>query len=65
LKEQKNPVKAIRDFCKKCKLVCEECVLFPFKTGKNTFRKPKVLTEEQRKAAAARMEKMRGLIKKK
>ena len=55
--EIKSPIKAIRAKCIDCsggnkaevrKCVIPECPLFPFRMGKNPFRKP--LTEEQREA---------------
>lgn len=58
---QTNPVKAIRDWCFECsgrstKAVNEcsvfDCPLYPFRRGKNPFRTPRKLTDEQREAAA-------------
>lgn len=61
-----NPVKAIRANCIECmgnqaNLVKDcsitRCPLWPFRMGKNPFRKPR--SEEQRQAAAERMAAMR------
>ena len=62
-----NPVKAIRAHCLDCccgqqnevKLcTCTDCALYPFRLGKNPFRKLN-LTDEQR---AERAERMRNSI---
>lgn len=62
-----NPVKAIRAKCLDCccgqqnevKLCpCTDCVLYPFRMGKNPYRKLN-LTDEQR---AERAERMRNAI---
>jgi len=54
-----NPVKAIRAYCLECckesqqevKLCpATECQLHPFRMGKNPYRKPRTLTEEQKQA---------------
>lgn len=61
---QKNPVKAIREFCldccgdsssfvKECPSV--NCALYPFRLGKNPYRTKREMTEEQREAAAKRL----------
>lgn len=56
-----NPIKAIRAYCLECCLdqsnevkLCpaEGCPLYPFRMGKNPFRKKRVMTEEQKAAAA-------------
>ena len=63
-----NPVKAIRLKCLDCSggsttevlhCVLTSCALHPFRLGKNPFRTPRVMTEEQRAAAAARLAKAR------
>lgn len=62
-----NPVKAIRDFCidccggsretvKKCPSV--KCALYPYRLGKNPYRK-RELSEEQKIAAAERLKRAR------
>lgn len=65
----KNPVKAIRLKCMDCsggkmneveKCPCDQCALWPFRFGKNPFRTKRELSEEQRKAAAERLRKIRG-----
>ena len=65
--ELKSPIKAIRAKCLDC--CCDQkdevklcpattCPLYPFRLGKNPFRK-REMSEEQRKAAAARLAKAR------
>lgn len=60
----KNPVKAIRAKCLDCSggsraevnaCVISGCPLFPFRMGTNPFRKKRILTEETRSAAIARL----------
>ena len=62
-----NPVKAIRAFCLDCcggrknevkQCPCTDCPLYPFRMGKNPYRKLN-LTDEQR---AERAERMRNAI---
>ena len=63
-----NPLKAIREKCLDCnntanevKLCpCVDCALYPFRLGKNPFRKKRVLTEDQKEAAVLRLAKSRG-----
>lgn len=52
-----NPVKAIRAYCLDCagdspnevKLCpCVDCALYPFRFGKNPYRKKRILTDEQK-----------------
>lgn len=61
---QTNPVKAIRDWCLQCSgdsyenlKMCSstDCPLYPFRQGKNPFRTPRKLTDEQRAAAAVNL----------
>lgn len=61
---QTNPVKAIRDWCLSCSgdshenvKMCSstDCPLYPFRQGKNPFRTPRKLTDEQRAAATANL----------
>ena len=65
--ELKSPIKAIRAKCLDC--CCDQqeevklcpattCPLYPFRLGKNPFRK-REMSEEQRKAAAERLAKAR------
>lgn len=65
----KNPVKAIRAKCIDCcagqvaeveRCVCTDCALYPFRMGKNPYRTPRVMTDEQRQAAAARLTRFRS-----
>ena len=64
-----NPVKAIRKKCLDCccgqKLEvdlcpCTDCYLWPFRRGKNPYRKKKEMTEEQKQAMRERMSKHWG-----
>ena len=58
MKEQPtNPMKAIRLKCLDCcgdssnevkECPCVKCALHPFRLGKNPYRTPRVLSEEQR-----------------
>lgn len=61
---QKNPVKAIREFCleccgdspsgvKECNSV--KCALHPFRLGKNPYRTKREMTDEQKEAAKIRL----------
>ena len=62
-----NPVKAIRAKCLDCNYTsnevdlcpCTDCALWPFRHGKNHYRTKRVMSEEQRKAAVARLAKAR------
>lgn len=65
-----NPVKAIKEKCLECccwqanevkMCTVERCPLYPFRLGKNPYRKTvhRELTEEQRAAAAERLRKAR------
>ena len=67
--EIRNPVKAIRAKCIDCcagqiaeveRCVCTDCALYPFRMGKNPYRTPRVMTDEQRDAAAARLARFRS-----
>lgn len=66
-----NPVKVIREKCLRCCCdsvkeveLCpiEACPLWPFRMGKNPYRKKTELTDEQRKAASERMKALRAKI---
>ena len=59
-----NPVKAIRAFCLDCcggssmmvkGCSAPDCALYPFRLGKNPYRKPRELSEEERQALRERM----------
>lgn len=59
-----NPVKAIRAFCISCcgdqpsevkTCTAPNCMLYPFRLGKNPFRSKREFTDEERAAAAERM----------
>ena len=59
-----SPLPAIRAKCIDCcggspalvrECHIEACALHPFRMGRNPFRTPRVLTEEQRQAGAARL----------
>ena len=63
-----SPIKAIRAKCLDC--CCDQreevklcpattCPLYPFRLGKNPNRKARVMTDEQKKAAAERLAKAR------
>lgn len=60
---QKNPVKAIREFCLECcgdssaavKECTATCPLHPFRLGRNPYRTKREMTEEQREAAKIRL----------
>lgn len=63
-----SPLKAIREKCKDCcgnsaqevKLCpVKSCKNWPYRFGKNPFRKKRELTDEQRLAMAERLEKAR------
>lgn len=63
-----NPLKAIRAKCLDCccmsanevkTCTSESCALYPFRLGKNPYRKKKEYTEEERKAIAIRLENAR------
>ena len=50
-----TPLKAIKAKCIDCcgdehprKCVCNDCPLFPFRLGKNTLLKPRVISDKQR-----------------
>ena len=64
-----NPIKAIRHKCldccghspqdvKDCHIV--ECTLHPFRLGKNPYRTPRVMSDEQRAAATERFARARA-----
>lgn len=66
--EIKNPVKAIRAFCLECcggnaadvrECTSIRCPLKPFRLGKNPYRTKREMTEEQKTAARARLQKAR------
>lgn len=67
--QRTSPLKAIKLHCrslcccddmdawKNCTIT--ECQLYPFRMGKNPFRKQKEMTEEKRRAIAERLQKAR------
>ena len=64
----RSPLKAIRKNCILCIGSIREvpnctaeksCPLFPFRMGKNPFRTPRVVTDEQREAARERFKRSR------
>ena len=63
-----NPVKAIRAFCLECsgdstaEVKCcprSVCPLFPFRLGKNPYRKRREMTEEEKEVLAVRLREAR------
>lgn len=61
---QKNPVKAIREFCIDCcggvpgevkTCTSANCALHPFRLGKNPYRAKREMTDEQKEAAKVRL----------
>ena len=60
-------MKAIRANCLDCNgtsnevrlCPCKDCALWPFRLGKNPYRKPRRLTEEQKEAVAESLAKAR------
>ena len=69
MKEIKSPLKAIRAKCLDCSVdaVSEvrdcsirDCALWPFRMGKNPFRKKREMTDEQKKEAVERLAKARA-----
>lgn len=63
-KHHKNPIKAIRQCCLDCcggsskevEMCVSDCALREFRFGKNPYRTPRVLTEEQKEVARERLE---------
>lgn len=63
-----NPLKAIRAKCLDCccgqvnevkECPCTDCPLYPFREGRNPFRKKRELTEEEKAALGARLNAVR------
>lgn len=61
---QKNPVKAIREFCLECcgdspsgvkECTSVNCPLYPFRLGRNPYRAKREMTDEQKEAAKIRL----------
>lgn len=61
---QKNPVKAIREFCLDCcgnsaadvkGCANVKCALHPFRLGKNPYRSKREMSEEQKEALRVRI----------
>lgn len=67
-KQITSPVKAIRAYCLECSNgatsevkncpICD-CPLFPFRFGKNPYRKQREMTEEERRVLADRLKEAR------
>ena len=64
-----NPVKAIRKKCLECccgqvkeveLCTVTDCALYPFRMGKNPYRRKRTLSDEQKAAMAARLAEYRG-----
>ena len=64
-----TPLKAVRAKCIDCsggsihevkKCAIPECPLYPFRLGKSPFRKPRKLTDQQRREIAERLRKSRA-----
>ena len=62
-----SPLKAIRENCIECcsgskgevKLcTCTKCPLWPFRLGKNPYRKGRIMTDEQKQAFSERIKTM-------
>ena len=69
--EIKNPVKAIRAFCLGCSgdapsevknCTVYNCPLYPFRFGKNPYRKRREMTEEEKRVLADRLREARKNI---
>jgi len=65
----RNPVKAIRAHCIDCsggsllepeKCPIERCELFPFRLGKNPFRKKVVISDTQKQKMIERLQRYRA-----
>lgn len=62
-----SPLKAIREKCLDCNFnayevkhcPCTDCALYPFRFGKNPYRKKKEYTEEQKENMRERLKKAR------
>ncbi len=71
--EYTRPLTAIRKFCLTCAGSAQavkdcdsyDCQLKPYRFGKNPYRTPRKLTEEQKAAAAARLKAAREKATKK
>ena len=72
-KKPTNPLKVIREFCLSCVgnssnevKMCPSvmCPLYPFRFGRNPYRKKREMSDEQREAAAERLKKAREEAKK-
>ena len=68
-KEIRSPGKAIRAKCLDCSgnssdevKACpvKDCPLYPFRLGRNPFRTPRILTDEQKAKAAERFKELRN-----
>ena len=74
IKENRSPGKAIRAKCLDCSGGSSEevkscpvtdCPLYPFRRGRNPFRTPRVMTDEQKAEARARFDIARAARNKK
>ena len=70
MKPVTSPLKAIRENCKRCvgsyaeieRCTSEKtCILYPYRFGKNPFRKKRTYTDEQMEAMTTRMQKARDV----
>ena len=65
---KETPIGAIKEFCKKCiggahyvdGCTDINCDIFPYRKGKNPFRKKRKLTDEQRKQLSERLKNSRN-----
>ena len=66
---QTNPVKVIRQYCLDCsngsphevrKCHINDCPLYPFRFGKNPYRKKRVLSEERKEVLRQRLASIGG-----
>lgn len=66
--EQKSPIKAIKEFCLECsggsanevkQCAVQRCPLYAFRNGKNPYRTKRIMSDEQKAEAAARLAKAR------
>ena len=65
---KETPLDAIKEFCKKCiggaryvdRCTGTNCDIYPYRKGKNPFRKKRKLTDEQREQLAERLKNARN-----
>jgi hypothetical protein len=67
----KSPLKIIREHCLDCSngqysevenCPCDKCKLWPYRFGKNPFREPKKLTDEQRQKIRERLSRKQTIV---